>query len=319
MVTSGSLANRRRVDWSHLEVSGAQKPTVTAGSATTDLASLLSALDEMLACESVDAILRRAVDIAKDRIGLIRVSLFLLDEPSGLMRGTWGTDLQRRTVDEHFITFDFTERDRVLHEELLHKGVYWTVVENAPLVVHTPDDTQFVGRGWVCCTPVRAGKDLLAMMFNDAGLTSAAIDNVKQEHAVILSSLLGSALDRARRRGQSLSPAPEHQSSPQVFKITQLLSQDPALTAEELGRELKLSASRVARIFKSEVGMSLVEHRNRLRLERFNAILDERGDNLLEAAMAAGFGSYAQFHRVFLSIRGTTPGSFLRSRAARQK
>jgi transcriptional regulator GlxA family with amidase domain len=64
--------------------------------------------------------------------------------------------------------------------------------------------------------------------------------------------------------------------------------------------------------------MSLVEYRNRLRLERFSMLLDKQGENLLEAALAAGFGSYAQFHRVFLAQRGTTPGKFLRARARRR-
>jgi AraC-like DNA-binding protein len=91
------------------------------------------------------------------------------------------------------------------------------------------------------------------------------------------------------------------------------------MTGEALGSKLRLSASRIARLFKAEMGMSLVEYRNRLRLERFTSLLDERGENLLEAALGAGFGSYAQFHRVFVTLRGTTPGKFLRLRAARRK
>ena len=30
-----------------------------------------------------------------------------------------------------------------------------------------------------------------------------------------------------------------------------------------------------------------------------------------DAARAAGFGSYAQFHRVFQALRGTTPRAYL--------
>jgi transcriptional regulator GlxA family with amidase domain len=93
------------------------------------------------------------------------------------------------------------------------------------------------------------------------------------------------------------------------------------MTCEQLGSELDLSGSRVARVFKSEMGMSLVEYRNRLRLGRFSSMLDRSGGNLLEAALAAGFGSYAQFHRVFSAVEGTTPRNYLRSRssAARQR
>ena len=56
-------------------------------------------------------------------------------------------------------------------------------------------------------------------------------------------------------------------------------------------------------------------------LEDLHGLLD-RGLvdlDLLEAALAAGFGSYAQFYRVFVAQRGTTPASYLRARASRQK
>jgi AraC-like DNA-binding protein len=292
---------------------------VLDGSASSDLASLLSALDEMIACDHADAMLRRAVEIARERIRLKRVAIFMRDEPHGMMRGTWGTDLQGATVDEHLITFDIWQGDREFHQRAARDGVYWTVVDNAPIVVHLPTETRVVGRGWVCCTPIRSASEPLGMMFNDAGLTGAPVDNAKQARAAVLCSLLGTALDLARRRGDSWDTARVSRRSPAVVKAAQLLANDPAMTSEELGARLRLSASRMARVFKSEMGMSLVEYRNRLRLERFSTFLDQSGDNLLEAALRAGFGSYAQFHRVFLALRGTTPGKFLRARAGRQK
>jgi AraC-like DNA-binding protein len=289
------------------------------GCASSDLASLLSALDEMIACDHIDAILKYAVEVARERVGLTRVAIFLRDEPHGVMRGTWGTDLDGATVDEHFITFDIRQGDKEARERAARNGVYWTVVDNAPIVVHLPTETRVVGRGWLCCTPIRSGRELIGTMFNDAGLTGAPIDDEKQSRGAVLCSLLGTALDLARRRGLALDTPRVLTRSPAVVKAAQLLANDPAMTGEELGSRLRLSSSRVARLFKSEMGMSLVEYRNRLRLERLSTLLDQRGDNLLEAALEAGFGSYAQFHRVFLALRGTTPGKFLRSRAGRQQ
>ena len=63
----------------------------------------------------------------------------------------------------------------------------------------------------------------------------------------------------------------------------------------------------------------LVEYRNHLRLERFQVLVDRGGENLLEAALAAGFGSYAQFHRVFRAVRGSTPRDTVRGRARRRR
>ena len=43
-------------------------------------------------------------------------------------------------------------------------------------------------------------------------------------------------------------------------------------------------------------------------------LVDSGGENLLEAALSAGFGSYAQFHRVFRTWRSTTPREYLQER-----
>jgi len=59
----------------------------------------------------------------------------------------------------------------------------------------------------------------------------------------------------------------------------------------------------------------MVEYKNRVRLNRFTALVDKGRRNLLEAALAAGFGSYAQFHRVFRALRHVTPREYLRLRA----
>ena len=66
----------------------------------------------------------------------------------------------------------------------------------------------------------------------------------------------------------------------------------------------------LAKHFRDEVGISLVDYRNRLRIEKF-LVLAEQGNNLLEAALDAGFGSYAQFHRVFRRLMGVTPKDYL--------
>ncbi len=311
--------DRRRVDWAYILDANAPPPKEQAVRVSSDLSSLLSALDEIVACDHADVMLKRAVEIARERIGLARVSVYMRDEPCGVMRGTWGTDLEGVTIDEHSITYDFSPSDRGVYQRAARDGVFWTVVENAPLVVHLPAETRVVGRGWVCCTPIRSAWEPLGMMFNDAGLTGAPLDDAKQAKAAVLCSLLGTALDLARRRGDSWDTARISARSPVAVKAAQLLANDPAMTGAELGATLGLSASRMARVFKSEMGVSLVEYRNRLRLERFSTLLDRRGENLLDAALGAGFGSYAQFHRVFQELRGTTPGKFLRSRATNAK
>jgi hypothetical protein len=58
---------RRRVDWDNLPLSENERPRLLGGSSFSSRATLLTALGEMLACNSIDAILHLAVDIAKER------------------------------------------------------------------------------------------------------------------------------------------------------------------------------------------------------------------------------------------------------------
>ena len=62
------------------------------------------------------------------------------------------------------------------------------------------------------------------------------------------------------------------------------------------------------------MGVSLVEYKNRLRIERFLTLVAPGGGNLMQAALDAGFGSYAQFHRVFRNLLGATPKEYLTGR-----
>jgi transcriptional regulator GlxA family with amidase domain len=82
-----------------------------------------------------------------------------------------------------------------------------------------------------------------------------------------------------------------------------------------MAQRLEITPARLARVFKTEMGMSLVAYRNRMRLDRFDRLLDSGGgSNLLEAALAAGFGSYAQFHRVFRAVHGIAPRTYWQRR-----
>lgn len=76
----------------------------------------------------------------------------------------------------------------------------------------------------------------------------------------------------------------------------------------ELADRAGLSAHRLSRLFKQQTGIALVDFRNRQRVERFLEIYGTgQRRTMLDAALEAGFGSYAQFHRVFKRVRGCSP------------
>lgn len=307
------VTHRRRVDWPIILGPKAPIPKVMNRSARGKLASLLAAFDEIHVLDDPDFIIRRAVELSCERIGLVRAGIFVLDRARNLMLGTWGMDLNGVIVDEHQIMYDVSDTDREAFRRSDEEGAHFTVFENCPIVEHRMGKTGIAGQGWVACTPIRSTRAPIGMLFNDAGISDAPVDEDKQAHAAILCSLLGTILDPVHGSlGRGSAPPGESRNRRLAAATVGMLAKDPALGGKEISDALDISPSRLARVFKSEMGMSLVEYRNRLRLDRFSVLLDRGRTNLLGAALAAGFGSYAQFHRVFRALRRVTPREYLR-------
>lgn len=305
------MEKRRRVDWSVI-LGPERRPSAVVRPAPEDnFGAVITAFEQLLNLEDVDSVLKSAVELARSRLGLKRVAFFLYDEHRELMLGTWGTDLEGRTVDEHHVMYQLGVGDREAFRRA-EQGERFTVFDDCPIVVQKDDVTEVVGAGWVACTPIRGARGNLGVMFNDAGTSGAPLDAEAQERASLLCSFLGVLLDHGPRT-RSTSSLLTTTAHPIVVGTLRLLAKDPSMVGKELAAELGLSVSRLARVFKEQMGMSLVEYRNRLRLERFDLLLDQGGDNLLGAALAAGFGSYSQFHRVFRAMRGVTPKRYIRT------
>ena len=85
-------------------------------------------------------------------------------------------------------------------------------------------------------------------------------------------------------------------------------------TFAEIAKACGTSNSYLSRKFHQQIGVSLTRYRNSLRLSRF---FEEyhRADQptITEAVYAAGFGSYAQFYKVFSQVYGRGPRSCLRN------
>jgi AraC-like DNA-binding protein len=303
---------RRRVDWPLIGVD-IPAPRVVNRPVPVSLAGLLATFDEIRALDDPDAILRRAVELARDRIGLCRVSIFLLDRSRDLMLGSWGSDLQSQLADEHHVMYAVTDTEREAFRRAREDGAPFTVFDGCPLIEHRDSRTRIGGRGWVACTPIRSAHAMIGMLFNDAGLSQAQVDGAKQAHVAILCGLLGALLDPVRSApGLAVAAPSESSRRGLAAAAAALLGKDPALGGKDLALRLAVSPGRLTRAFKIEMGISLVAYRNRLRVDRFTALLRTGRRNLLEAALEAGFGSYAQFHRVFRAIRHVTPRDYRR-------
>ncbi len=104
---------------------------------------------------------------------------------------------------------------------------------------------------------------------------------------------------------------------PAVAKAARLLSTQPNLDSlSQLARTCGASASWLSRLFRQQMGVSMVDFRNRHRIERFFELYrDGYRLNITQAAFEAGFGSYAQFHRVFRKTLGYGPAELRRRRS----
>jgi AraC-like DNA-binding protein len=108
-----------------------------------------------------------------------------------------------------------------------------------------------------------------------------------------------------------IQPRPLH---PAVTRARTLL-REPGneWSLESLSRRCGLGAPRLSRLFKQQMGLSVVQFRNHFRVQEFIARFG-RGEqrNMLGVALESGFGSYPQFYRAFHQVTGYSPSEHLR-------
>ncbi len=164
------------------------------------LRAVIAAADELIACPDVDSLLRRAVELARERIGFERCGLSLLQ--SGRVCGTYGTDLLGRTTDERGV--DFPTRDESWLEEVLRRpseATRWVRLED-PLIQVVDGELVSVGEGWSVVTPIGSPGRLIGLMFNDSAITGAPLDETLQEVGVLYALLLARTIEQRRLEDQ---------------------------------------------------------------------------------------------------------------------
>ena len=116
---------------------------------------------------------------------------------------------------------------------------------------------------------------------------------------------------RSQRSGKVLgNPVALH---PAVARALKLLSEsDWEKNLGELAKACGVSEAYLSRTFRRQVGIPLSRYRNSLRLSRFwENYRQPEQKTLAEAVYAAGFGSYAQFYKIFTQAYGRGPRASL--------
>lgn len=129
-------------------------------------------------------------------------------------------------------------------------------------------------------------------------------------HAGLAYALAGAreAFSRARSTPRDAAISAE------VHRAMLLLDGDPSLSRTALADAVNADPDALSHVFRREIGTGLVAYRNRVRIRHFLELVTARRITLLDACLEAGFGSYPQFHRVFVAETGQTPRDYLASR-----
>ena len=170
---------------------------------TDGLRAVVAAADELISCPDVDTVYRRTVEIGRSRLGLERCAIFIQDGPN--MVGTYGTDRQGETTDEHTHSFpmvrEWMERFQALRPEESRM-----IVSEQPFIEIKNGVVSSFGFGWIAITPILSGSTVIGVLCNDTALTGKPIDESQQEIVSVFCSLLGAVIER-KRAGDTLQEA----------------------------------------------------------------------------------------------------------------
>jgi two-component system response regulator YesN len=82
------------------------------------------------------------------------------------------------------------------------------------------------------------------------------------------------------------------------------------LKLNEVARAVNLTPNYLSQIFRSETGMTFIEHRSRFRVAAAKELLSSGALNVSEIAYRVGFGNPRHFSRIFARLEGMTPSIF---------
>ena len=86
--------------------------------------------------------------------------------------------------------------------------------------------------------------------------------------------------------------------------------QNVHLSVQQVADYVKLDRTYLYRLFKQQMGMSIVEYINRRRVSRAEVMLIDMQISVKDVAFSVGFSDPMYFSRVFKRLNGITPTKF---------
>ncbi len=114
------------------------------------------------------------------------------------------------------------------------------------------------------------------------------------------------------------APSPVAASNPYISQLLQVLSErlTEDLSITDLADAMHLNPQYIMRLFKKEIGCSILQYITSRRIALAVQYLEETSLPITEVALHSGFGNYSYFARIFKRFTGETPAAFRKSNTA---
>jgi CheY-like chemotaxis protein len=159
---------------------------------TTGLRDFAAVTGELLACPDRDALLKRSVELAREKLGLERCAILVECDDS--LCGTYGTDRHGHTTDERTQRFS-RDADWVVRFGLLTRQDSHWILDDEAHIESSSAGPVTIGQGWIAVTRIQSAHRTFGFFINDTALSHAPVDPAKQEVVAAYCALLGSIFD----------------------------------------------------------------------------------------------------------------------------
>lgn len=166
-----------------------------SGRITRATRAVLLAADALVSAPDVDSVCREAVELARERLGLERCSLYLVE--GECLRGTYGTDRLGLTSDERAMCIP---KDKWPAPFRLESPVdaRWGTFHGPHCEWRDGVGVQF-SEGWTAWTLMaHLDSPAVGVLFNDAALSGARLDPRRQGMVAVFCSFLANIIQRKR-------------------------------------------------------------------------------------------------------------------------
>lgn len=89
---------------------------------------------------------------------------------------------------------------------------------------------------------------------------------------------------------------------------------DTSINLEEISKQLGVSTSHLAKLFKQHTGFTAIQYIINIRINKSVELLGQADMKILDIAYITGFRSLSNFYKCFKAVKGCTPYAYRKSR-----